>query len=125
MSVEPSGVETQRKASAAEHPCSLVTYHAPQPVITQGHHIHPVFLQNRLYGKIVDSELKWLCGTCHDSVHAWLYWILGERIEPPYIGRAAKAEAERTFAWYFAEVKGRAVSALSRGGMPRVLIGDE
>jgi hypothetical protein len=29
-----------------------------------------------------------------------LYWLLGERQQPPYIGLAARHEAERTFIWY-------------------------
>ena len=92
-------VVTER-AYATERPCELAAYHAPAPVMTEGHHIHPVFLQNRVYGQIRDNELKYLCGNCHDAVHAWLYWLLGERREPLNVGRLAKAEAERTFTWY-------------------------
>ncbi len=88
-------------ASAALRPCELRTYHAPVPVITEGHHRHPVYLQNRVYGRIVDPELMWLCSTDHESVHAWLYWMLGERAKPAVDpGRLARAEAELTFAWY-------------------------
>lgn len=91
------------RAFYAEKPCALVAYHAPTPVMTEGHHIHPVYLQNRLYGNIQDNELKYMCSNCHDAVHAWLYWIMGERRQPPNIGRAAKAEAERTYAWFSGE----------------------
>lgn len=93
----------QRKASATEHPCTLVTYHAPTPVITEYHHSKPVFLQNRVYGRIVHPADTWLCSNCHEAVHAWLYWLLRERKEPTVMGRAAKAEAERTHQWYVAE----------------------
>ncbi len=91
---------TPRTASAVLRPCELYKYHAPVPVITQGHHVHPVFLQNRVYGQIRDNELKWLCGTCHDTVHAWLYWLLGERAQPEGVGYSAKREAQATFDWY-------------------------
>lgn len=90
------------KAWATEKPCELARYHAPEPAVTQGHHVHPVFLQNAVHGRIVDNELKWLCGSCHDAVHAWLYWLLGERTQPPHVGTLAKAEAQRSFDWYVA-----------------------
>lgn len=90
-----------RKAQAALKPCVLYAYHAPAPVETEGHHWRPVYLQNRLYGKIVDNTLIWLCGNCHSAVHAWLYYLMGERRRPdPEPGRKAKAEAERTLTWY-------------------------
>ncbi len=88
------------RAYATDRGCELAAYHAPEPVMTEGHHIHPVFLQNRVYGRIVDNELKFLCSNCHDAVHAWLYWLLGERRQPLNVGRLARAEAERTYAWF-------------------------
>lgn len=93
-------VQVQLEAFFDDKPCELVAYHAPTPVMTEFHHTRPVFLQNRLYGRIIYPADLWLCSNCHDAVHAWLYWLLGERREPPYIGRAAKAEAERTYTWY-------------------------
>ncbi len=92
-----------RSASAAERPCELYGYHAPTVVITEGHHRHPVYIQNRVYGRIQDSELLWLCSSCHESVHAWLYWLMGERREPnPHPPPRAKAEAKRALDWYAA-----------------------
>ncbi|MCA1570801.1 MAG: hypothetical protein LC798_10890 [Chloroflexi bacterium] len=98
-----------RTATAAERPCQLHTHHAPRVVRTQGHHRHPVYLQNEVYGQIRDSELLWVCGTCHDSIHAWLSHLLGEARRPnPEPGRLVKAEAQRTHDWFQAELeKGR------------------
>jgi hypothetical protein len=90
-------------AFAADRPCVLVAYHAPIPVITEYHHSKPVYLQNRLYGKILYGPDLWVCSNCHEAIHAWLYWLMGERKHPPVMGRAAKAEAQRTFDWYNAE----------------------
>lgn len=88
-------------ANAADRPCQLYDYHAPQPSRTQGHHRKPVYLQRRLYGRVVDDELFWLCGLCHDSVHDWVSWLLGEARKPdPVPGYKARAEARRTFEWY-------------------------
>lgn len=89
-------------ANATDRPCELYTYHAPAVVVTEGHHIHPLYLQKRAYeGEILDNELKFLCGNCHGAVHAWLYWLMGERREPsPTPGRYARQEAERTLAWF-------------------------
>lgn len=92
-----------REAKATDRPCQLHKYHSPRPSRTNGHHRRPVYLQNRVYGNIQDGELMWLCGTCHDSVHEWLSWLLKEAREPsPHPGRLAKAEAQRTYDWYIA-----------------------
>lgn len=92
-----------RTAPFGEKPCTLVAYHAPVPTLTEYHHSKPVFLQNRLYGKIVYGPDTYLCSNCHDSVHEWLYWLLGERRVIPMVGRNARAEAQRTYDWYMAE----------------------
>jgi hypothetical protein len=93
-------------AKASDHPCELYRYHHPYPVRTQGHHIHPVFLQNRVFGRIVDNELKWLCGTCHDSVTETIDWLLGEGRKPdPMPGRNVLVEAQRTLDWYHSVVQ--------------------
>jgi hypothetical protein len=90
-----------REAKAADRPCELHLYHSPKVVRTQGHHRRPVYLQNRVYGRIQDGELMWLCGTCHDSVHEWLGWLLGEsRKSDPEPGWKAKAEARQAYDWY-------------------------
>jgi hypothetical protein len=96
-----------QKAFVDEQPCELATYHEPKPVMTEYHHSKPVFLQNRLYGRIKYGPDLWVCGNCHDAIHAWLYWLLGERRQPTYIGRLAKREAERTYEWYLAELAAR------------------
>lgn len=90
------------RAFFVDKPCELVVYHAPTPVMTEGHHIHPVFLQMRLWGEVKDNTLKFVCSNCHDAIHAWLYWLLGERRRPPYMGRNAQVEAYRTYSWYLA-----------------------
>lgn len=93
-----------REAKAADRPCELHRYHHPRPSRTEGHHRHPVYLQNRLYGRIRDNELLWLCGTCHDNVHEWLGWLLGESRKPdPEPTKRAKDEAARSLAWYLSE----------------------
>ena len=93
-----------RTATAAERPCELYSYHAPAVVRTQGHHINPVYLQNRVYGRIQNPELKWLCGSCHDATHEWIGFLLGESRRPnPEPGRLAKAEAQRSVDWYRSE----------------------
>lgn len=90
-----------RTARAADRPCALYKAHSPRPSRTQGHHRKPVYLQNRAYGKIQDPTLLWLCGSCHDSVHDWLSWLLREAREPsPHPGRNAKAEAQAAFDWF-------------------------
>lgn len=92
-----------RTATASERPCQLYVYHAPTPSRTQGHHIHPVYLQNRVYGQIKDSTLLWVCGNCHDNLHEELGFLLGESREPnPRPGRLARIEAKRSYDWYIA-----------------------
>lgn len=95
-------------ALAALRPCQLYAYHQPRPTRTQGHHRYPVYLQNRVFGRIALPELLWLCGTCHDSVHDWISWLLGEARKPdPEPGRLAKTEARRTVDWYLQEMAAR------------------
>ena len=109
--------EELRTAQFREHPCTLVAYHAPTPVMTEYHHTRPVFLQDRLYGRIVYGPDKWVCSNCHDAIHAWLYHLLGMWERPTYMGRAARLEAERTFEWYRAEkmrIDGAPLSASTR-----------
>lgn len=93
-----------RTAQAAERSCQLYAHSgSPHPSRTQGHHRKAVYLQNRIYGRIVDGELLWVDGLCHDSIHDWLSFLLGEAREPnPHPGRKAKAEAQRTYDWYIA-----------------------
>jgi hypothetical protein len=95
-------VTEPRTARATDQPCELYAHtRSPVPARTQGHHRHPVYLQNRVYGQIRDPELLWLCGLCHDSIHEVIGWLLGESREPhPMPGRNVIDEAERTVAWY-------------------------
>lgn len=93
-----------RTATAADQPCMVYKYHAPHPVRTQFHHTKPVYLQNRLYGEIRYGPELWVCGTCHDSIHEWLGWLLGESRRPnPEPGWTIKRIAQATFDWYKSE----------------------
>ncbi len=103
---EGRGLIVHERASAGRRPCEAYVDHGSSPPVrTQGHHLHPVFLQNRVYGRIRDPQLIWLCGTCHDSIHAWLDWLLGEAYQPPTPPRRLKRIAEETFAWYQSQRK--------------------
>lgn len=95
-------------ASAAAKPCELYVDHgSARPSITEGHHIFPVYLQNRVYGRIERPDLIYVCSTCHENTHAWLYWLLGERREPnPHPPARAKALAQRAYDWYMEESSG-------------------
>lgn len=93
------------EAQSANRPCQLHGYHAPRPSRTQGHHRHPVYLQNQVYENIRDPELLWVCGTCHDNIHEWLSYLLGEAREPhPHPGRLAKDEAQYSYDWFLEEL---------------------
>ncbi len=91
-----------RAAQAAEEPCQLYVHSgSPKPSRTQGHHRHPVYLQNRVYGRIRDPELMYVCGLCHDSLHDLIRWLLDEGRQPnPMPGMNAIREAKRTVEWY-------------------------
>jgi hypothetical protein len=92
-----------RQLFFTDQPCQLVEVHRPRPVTSEHHHTKPEFLQQRLWGEVRFGPDLWVCPNCHDAIHAWLYWLLGEHRQPPYIGLAAKHEAERTYQWYLAE----------------------
>lgn len=84
-------------------PCQLLREHRPIPTLTEYHHSKPVYLQNRLYGRIVYGADMYLCANCHDSVHEWIYWLMGERRAEPHVGRMAKMLAAQTVDWFNAE----------------------
>lgn len=93
-----------KTAPASLRPCQMHRYHWPKPVRTQGHHRRPVYLQMRLYGEVRYKERLWSCGTDHDSIHAWIDWLLGEARKPdPEPGRRTKVEAQAAVDWYLAE----------------------
>lgn len=97
--VLPSGLWT---VSAAIRPCEMYADHgSAEPAYTQGHHLRPLFLQKRLWGEVRDETLWWLCGTCHDNLHGWLYALLGEWSTPPLPPppRARRA-AQQVLDWY-------------------------
>lgn len=91
-------------ATAATQPCQLYRYHWPTPIRTQYHHSKPVYLQNRLYGRIVHPADFWVCGTCHDSIHETIDWLLREGRKPdPMPGRKVLAKARQAVDWYLQE----------------------
>lgn len=99
------------KASAALYPCALYRDHGSAvPIRTQGHHRKPAYLQRRVWGEVRDNELLWLCGTCHDSVHAWLDWLLAEAYQPPTPPLRVQAQAREVLGWYDAELAARDTS---------------
>ena len=90
-----------RGATAASKPCELYAYHQPTVTRTQGHHVIAEFLQRRVHGRPVIPDLMWLCGSCHDSVHEWLSWLLGEARRPdPVPPPRARVLAQTAYDWY-------------------------
>lgn len=91
-----------RMASADVRPCEVHGYHWPPYLETEGHHIYPVYLQNRIFGKIVLPDLVWTCDNGHKNIHAWLSFMLGERKRKPF-RRGTRKEMElvmEAFDWY-------------------------
>ena len=96
-------------APAAERPCQLYAHtSAPFPIITQGHHRFPEYLQRRAWGQVRDQDLLWVCGLCHDALHAVIRHMLGEGRHPgPQVGRKMRDEAQRTVDMFLREMTGR------------------
>jgi hypothetical protein len=97
-----AGLPAPRTADAARHPCQLYAHSTgPRPVRTQGHHRLPQYLQLRLWGEVRDQDLLWLCGSCHDTVHALVsHWIDGWRRPDPWPGQRAQREARHAVLLY-------------------------
>lgn len=92
---------TPKTATAGDQPCQLYKYHWPKVMRTQYHHTKPEYLQKRVYGKTIYPADLWLCGTCHDSVHETIDWLLGEgRTPSPLPGRKVYDTAMATVRWY-------------------------
>ncbi len=98
----PAPEGSARQADAEKRPCELHTYHSPVVVRTQGHHVFPVYLQMRLWQELRLQELLWICGTGHDSLHAWLPWALTETRNRPLVRSGARTmdQVERVVEWY-------------------------
>jgi hypothetical protein len=93
---QPQPPVTPRTAHASQRPCELYAHSgSPRPTRTQGHHRHPVYLQNRVYGQIRDPELLWVCGLCHDSIHAYLDWLLGDASKPDPMPAGGSSRRQR------------------------------
>lgn len=93
-------------AQAGQYPCQMYKDHGSAfPSITDRHHVKPEFLQRRLYnGATPHQELIYLCGTCHDNLHNWLYFLLGEWREPiPHPPLRARQWAQKAYDWYVNE----------------------
>ena len=58
-------------------PCEGATYHAPQPLFTQRHHVRPKYLA-ALLGVPIDPTVVPLCATEHDNVHHALHHLINE-----------------------------------------------
>jgi hypothetical protein len=99
-------VPEPRTARAADHPCQLYGSHWPMVLLTQYHHSRPVYLQNRLYGRILYPADYWVCGTCHDSLHEVIRWKLDQGRTPnPMPGPRTNimVKAMETVEWFNAE----------------------
>lgn len=80
--------EVSSRALQKDHPCELHISHSPITVINEGHHRFPQFLQRRVYGKVIDNRLIYICATSHNTVHDAIYsweddghipkWIVGK-----------------------------------------------
>lgn len=100
---------TPKTARAVDHPCELYSYHQPMVLRTQYHHSKPVYLQNRVYGQIIYGADFWVCGTCHDSLHETIDWLLNEGRQPypmPGVNSNIYRKAMQTVDWYRAATKG-------------------
>lgn len=79
--------------------------HNPTPIRTQSHHRFPEYLQRRLWGETRLEERLDLCGTDHDSIHAWLAAELGEQVRPSLNpGTFVVAEVASILTWYRGEL---------------------
>lgn len=91
-------------ADGSERPCRFHKYHWPPVLETELHHLKPVYLQNRVHGKIVDPTTAPACPTGHSNFHAWISYLLGERRRRPWrLGtRVEMKHAREVVDWYLA-----------------------
>lgn len=95
-----------KTANAADKPCQMYLDHgSARPIRTQGHHKFPQALQIRLWGEVRLHDIIWLCGTCHDNIHSYLDFLLGEQYEPPVPPFRALQQAKGVHRWYTEELE--------------------
>jgi len=58
--------------------CVLHGTHSPRNVISELHHVFPVYLQAKVWpdGKVRDPEKRPICSTSHNTVHYGLSYVL-------------------------------------------------
>lgn len=100
----PRVVLDHARASSLLHPCELYLDHgSARPAFTQSHHRFPQYLQMRLWGEVRLEDRLWLCGTCHDNLHGWLYIVMGEW-SPFVLAEAvplrARQQAAHVVSWF-------------------------
>jgi hypothetical protein len=127
---EAAAEPAHRALPAGRQGCQLYAHNSPpHPLLVQGHHRFPEYLQRRVWGETRDGHLLWLCGLCHDAVHEMIRHQLGEGRRPdPWPGNASpvRREAQHAIALYRIALEGEtggagnaaALAAIARAGQP-------
>lgn len=100
-----------RGLAFASFPCVGAGRHRPVPLITEQHHVFPLYLQARIWTDVDATrpstahvkEFANVCGNCHATVHVVLAAMLARTTPPAGVARKLVAIARRGFDAYVAQ----------------------
>jgi len=83
-------IDVSRMLPFATAGCIGAKVHRPKPLITEQHHIFPVYLQARVWSDVDPArpatahtkDKVMLCGNCHATVHMVLDALLRDEVPP-------------------------------------------
>jgi hypothetical protein len=95
--------------------CQIHKNHgSAQPYRLVGHHVFPQSLQKKVYGKVTNQTLVWVCDNGHYTIHGILtVLMLGHKLSSPQIYRNKKEYALAVEAF---ELYKKALEASTKNG---------
>ena len=84
-------------------PCVGATYHSPQPLWTERHHIFPMYLSALLDLPVVPLVAP-LCGTEHENVHHALRHLINTGENPHRFADRTQTLVDAAWEWWQAAI---------------------
>ncbi len=83
--------------------CAGATYHSPQPLWTERHHVYPMYL-SALLGLPVIPIVVPFCETEHGNVHHALRHLINTGTNPHRFAESTESYVEAAWTWWQAAI---------------------
>lgn len=106
----------ERTVPFAQAGCVGAKIHRPKPLVSELHHVFPLYLQARVWDDVNpdrpstahDTERVALCGNCHSTVHTVITDLVASRQAPPRVAPKLMAIAAEALELYRKAITERA-----------------